>query len=749
MSVLLRILPFLAALSPAFGLMAQGPYTINVQGTLANCSPGDSIVVHTLFQGTAVAVNEDCSFSATVVVDTSSGSLVVLGYCGSTTLLTDTVPYTLDPQTTDTTLWVNFDCDVGTPMECEAAFTVEQTTIGGIPIPWEVTITSQSTGDGNLYHDWYLDNAAIGYDPVQAYTFTEAGNYALCLYLYAMSMTDSCVSMACDSIMVNPMGYINQNTWADCEGIVGGPAVPGTPCDDGNPETEDDRWNADCECIGSSCTPLPDELDLTHGLFSAWCSTDSILQGITNITPDMQPVHYTWSGPGLMVSDSLPWVQLFEAGNFHVTVSNACSTAEADFVIAINQAPNAGTSSTVTLCSTGDPFSMFAALGGTPDAGGTWTDPYGNPAPPIFNPATMPPGVYVYTVAGVAPCPYVSATLTVFIDDDQHWYEDADGDGMGDPNMWVIACEQPNGYVGNADDACPVLYGTVGDACNDGNPFTMGDVITAACTCAGFGLVEDCEGVVSGPAMPGTPCTITLGGVPLTGIWAMDCVCDTTTFGPDDCLAGFWAVQAYMADSLNPGGSATPIPHEVWAWNLSSGGGGTLQYLWDFGDGSTSTEAYPTHEYGGQGPYQLCLTVWGANCTDTYCDTIGIDQNGFLNGMLLDSHGAHQPSRTGGFMLRVLPSIPTVITEPPAISGVCLWPNPAEDGLNVALFAPLASHQSLAILDTRGRVVLKSTRMMMAGQQTLHVDLRDLEPGLYLLRIGDGIRASSHRFLKM
>ncbi len=43
----------------------------------------------------------------------------------------------------------------------------------------------------------------------------------------------------------------------DCEGTLNGSALPGTACNDGDPDTENDTWNADCECVGtpvSACT---------------------------------------------------------------------------------------------------------------------------------------------------------------------------------------------------------------------------------------------------------------------------------------------------------------------------------------------------------------------------------------------------------------------------------------------------------------------------------------------------------------
>lgn len=51
-----------------------------------------------------------------------------------------------------------------------------------------------------------------------------------------------------------------------------------------------------------------------------------------------------------------------------------------------------------------------------------------------------------------------------------------------------------------------------------------------------------------------------------------------------------------------------------------------LSWLWDFGDGNTSTAQHPTHTYATAGNYTVCLYVTGGNvditCFDTICKTI-------------------------------------------------------------------------------------------------------------------------------
>ncbi|MCE2773430.1 MAG: PKD domain-containing protein [Bacteroidetes bacterium] len=48
-------------------------------------------------------------------------------------------------------------------------------------------------------------------------------------------------------------------------------------------------------------------------------------------------------------------------------------------------------------------------------------------------------------------------------------------------------------------------------------------------------------------------------------------------------------------------------------------------YEWDFGDGKTSTDKHPMHEYKESGEYIVCLTVRSACDTATVCDTLLIE----------------------------------------------------------------------------------------------------------------------------
>ena len=332
-------------------------------------------------------------------------------------------------------------------------------------------------------------------------------------------------------------------------------------------------------------------------------------------------------------------------------------------------------------------------------------------------------------------------------------------------------------------DCLGVLFGpdVYGAPCDDGDSTTINDEWTSWCACVGTSTGPlDCLGIPGGSALPGTLCVDSIGGMIVTGLWDVTCTCVTSA--PVDCLgipggsdmpgtpcndgdpltvndmwdascncvgtssspcqADFWVLQAYTYDSLF--GTATPIPYELWVWNLSSGGSGTYTFLWNFGDGTSSTDPFPTHNYSGNGPYNLCLTIDdGMGCTSTHCDSVSIDSAG----MYAPFTGGNT-QRSSGFTINVKDPGATGIAEPTALSGLVVWPNPVDAELNFAVNSGSAGTADLSIHDMTGRVVWQSRQSLVTGHNNVLVGTASLVPGMYVLRIGEGNQSIGQRFVK-
>lgn len=247
----------------------------------------------------------------------------------------------------------------------------------------------------------------------------------------------------------------------------------------------------------------------------------------------------------------------------------------------------------------------------------------------------------------------------------------------------------------------------------------------------------DCEDTPGGSALPGTPCEI----MGITGFWNTDCECIPDNTEP--CTAGFWVIQAYEFEQEEDTTSMVPIPFELWIWNLSNGGTGNYQFTWDFGDGNSSTEAFPTHVYADSGPYTLCLTMADdGGCTDTYCDDISVNDDGLL-GMMPDG-GLVRAALT----INVVQELPMSVTERPRMEVTRLWPNPVEDQLSLMLNSSRSGEMLLSILDMNGREVASTNVGLAAGSNLLPLDVANLDRGMYIIRMVSGTNQASMRFVK-
>lgn len=126
---------------------------------------------------------------------------------------------------------------------------------------------------------------------------------------------------------------------------------------------------------------------------------------------------------------------------------------------------------------------------------------------------------------------------------------------------------------------------------------------------------------------------------------------------------------------------------------LSDSSEAATDYFWDFGDGTTSTDPSPTHNYSDLGFYEVCLTVSNACGEQQLCQEV---------------------------------EIITISVSAPGISDVELYPNPARDQVNVIL--PRAEGR-LQIWSPVGQLM---TDLPAQRQQTIRVS--SWPSGVYLLR---------------
>ena len=123
------------------------------------------------------------------------------------------------------------------------------------------------------------------------------------------------------------------------------------------------------------------------------------------------------------------------------------------------------------------------------------------------------------------------------------------------------------------------------------------------------------------------------------------------------------------------------------------------QWLWDFGDGSSSTERNPIHSYAVPGEYYVCLTVSNEYDSDTACHWVSVDT-------LLT---ATEPLSTGG--------------------SVRLYPNPAREEVWLSFDEPLTHPATWTVFDTVGRQV--GAVALQPGKSRYHLFTGGLASGLY------------------
>lgn len=161
---------------------------------------------------------------------------------------------------------------------------------------------------------------------------------------------------------------------------------------------------------------------------------------------------------------------------------------------------------------------------------------------------------------------------------------------------------------------------------------------------------------------------------------------------------------------------------------VNSSSGTNLTYLWDFGEGSTSTLQNPSHTYTTAGPFYLCLSINDGNgCTDMYCDSIG------KNGVVFN--------KSSGFSINVIstPIITALDNHPELNSDINIYPNPTSNQLSINTELDISE---IKIIDITSKTIMSSK------ENTSIINVSNLADGIYFIQLITEERTITKKFVK-
>jgi hypothetical protein len=105
------------------------------------------------------------------------------------------------------------------------------------------------------YHVYKVDEAAgtivrITDDPVVDTSFVSTVQFEPgARYMVRALQLVTTASGSYHDLSLGALAVAEGKQVADCQGMIGGAAIPGSPCDDGDETTQWEAWTSDCECV--------------------------------------------------------------------------------------------------------------------------------------------------------------------------------------------------------------------------------------------------------------------------------------------------------------------------------------------------------------------------------------------------------------------------------------------------------------------------------------------------------------------
>ncbi|MEM8909481.1 MAG: PKD domain-containing protein, partial [Bacteroidota bacterium] len=154
-----------------------------------------------------------------------------------------------------------------------------------------------------------------------------------------------------------------------------------------------------------------------------------------------------------------------------------------------------------------------------------------------------------------------------------------------------------------------------------------------------------------------------------------------------------------------------------------------IEFEWDLGDGTTSTEPFPQHTYAEPGSYEVTLTITTVDgCTNSFTMTVDLSESLFFG--------------TANSI-----DLTTSTTDLSTIQALRAYPNPVVDQLNIDLNLEEGSQYEVELINAAGQVLRSQQYQLARGEQTLNLDVRTLPAGLYFARLRNAQQSKTIKFV--